>query len=150
MQQAALAAALLLAVFAMRAQASEPTSDPVAIRTFADLTSYQNISFERAAKSYLGSLEFKGCAEIVEGGLAQLAMLKLAQPGGKQRAIENKLSDLAVDGESPTVRFKAYLASTVFTNPNLFQSEQFGNFTTGDELFAALASRLQKETLATR
>jgi hypothetical protein len=139
---------MMLATFVIGLRAEEPVSGTYVIRAFDDLKGYQEADFDHAAKAYLGSLDYDGCPEIVEGGLAQLTMMKLAQPGSNQRAIVRKLNDLAVQGETPAIRFKAYLASMVFSNAELFPSEKFGRYSSGDELFAAIASRLQKATLA--
>jgi hypothetical protein len=148
MKRATFSAVVMLALCVAGANAGDFSAN--GYRTFPDLKSYQDVSFERVARSYLGSLEYRGCNEIVEGGLAQIAMLKLAQPNGEHKAVEKQLNALALDGETPTVRYKAYLTSMVFTNPNLFTGEKFGDYNNGDELFTALAQRLQKEALAAK
>jgi hypothetical protein len=143
-----IALALLTAALVIGAKAQERIPGNTGYKVFADLMSYQTCDVQRYGKNYLGSLEYSGCNEIVECGLAQVAMLKLAQPNCKNNPIKNKVDELAIHGDTPAIRYKAYLTSMVFEHPELFVYEKYGSYNDGNELFTALAQRLQTEALA--
>ncbi len=138
--------AALLALGA-KAQDSGSTIDG-AYAVFADLKFYQDCDMWRYEKNFLGSLNYEDCSEIVECGLAQVVMIKLAQPRNQLKKLEKRIDELIIDGETADVRYKAYLASVVFDRPELFNSEKYGSYVDGDGLFRAIAERLQKQLLA--
>lgn len=145
-----LAIALFVATCAATASAQERIPGDSGIRVFADLKSYQDLDVQRYGKNFIPSLEFTSCNDIVEAGLAQVAMLKLAQPKAELKALENKIDELALHGETPAIRYKAYLTSMVFEHPEMFVYEKYGDYADGDQLFTALAERLRMETLAVK
>jgi hypothetical protein len=53
-----------------------------------------------------------------------------------------------MSGRSPGLRYKAYLASVVFANTLLFAEDSERPFTTQNEMFTAIASRLARTVLA--
>lgn len=118
-------------------------------KVFADLKSYQEVNLEKYGKNFLGSLNYSSCNDIIESGLAQVCMWKLAQPNSQQATLKNKIDDLAIRGDTPAIRYKAYLTSMVFEHPELFVFEKYGEYKDGNALFTALAQRLQ-EALASR
>ncbi len=145
-----LAIALVVAACAAAASAQERIPGNSPYRVFADLKSYQECDLSRYEKNFLSSLDYRECNEIVECGLAQVAMLRLAQPNAKCKLLQMKVDELTIHGETPSIRYRAYLTSMVFEHPELFVYEKYGSYNDGDELFAALAQRLQKEALVVK
>jgi hypothetical protein len=140
---------IVTALLALGLKAQE--SDGANARTlsvFADLKSYENCNMKRFEKNFLGSLNYADCNEIVECGLAQVVMIKLAQPETGLKTLKRKIDELIVKGETPDVRYKAYLTSAVFERPLLFSDEKYGMYVDGDELFTAIALKLQRTLLA--
>jgi hypothetical protein len=150
MNRLMLAVVVTIATSFGSAIAGEPTSRDIGFRMFAELKSYQELDFISVTKRYLGSLEYRECNEIIECGLAHVAMLILAQPTVTFEPLNEKLDDLAINGETPAIRYKAYLARMVNEQPDLFVYEKYGDYKNGDELFTALGQRLLKEALAAK
>jgi hypothetical protein len=141
---------VFLLAFAVAAYAQDQEKVPLSAtyKVFADLKSYQECDVGKYAKNFINSLEYLDCSEIVECGLAQIAMLKLAQPNCQNAMIKEKVDNLAMNGETPAIRYKAYITSMVFENPDLFVYEKYGNYECGDDLFRALSERMQQTILA--
>jgi hypothetical protein len=140
--------ALLTALLALGAGGQELTTRQQPPSALGDLKSYQDFDLSRYEKNFVASLEYPDCNDIVEAGLAQVAMLKLAQPIAPCKRLRSRVEDLAITGETPAIRFKAYLTSMVFEHPELFIYEKYGTYTNGEQLFTALARRMTKEILA--
>jgi hypothetical protein len=63
------------------------------------------------------------------------------------REIDGALSQLVLIGKTPVIRYKAYLATQVFASPEMFREVSRSNYTSGDDYFTAIASRLQQSML---
>jgi hypothetical protein len=87
---------------------------------------------------------------VQESAMAQLAMLKLRMPAVETAKIVRHLEDLSMTAPAPDIRFKAYITSQVYKNPELFVKERSGKYNDGEELFNALAARLQSSLLSYR
>jgi hypothetical protein len=126
----------------------EPQADqPVSV--FASLSSYQRADLGRIEKSFLFCLDCE-VDGVVESAIAELTRLKLIKTTAESERIQEKMADLSMSGRSPSVRYKAYLASVVFDNPLLFAAESGLPFTTQNELFSAIANRLAQSVLVMR
>jgi hypothetical protein len=141
---------LVTSALALGAKAQERIPGDAGYEVFADLKSYQECDLSRYEKNFLSALDYRECNEIVECGLAQVAMVKLAQPDAKCKLLQKKVDELTIHGETPSIRYRAYLTGMVFEHPELFIYEKYGNYQNGDELFNALAERLQIESLTTQ
>jgi hypothetical protein len=141
---------VLLLAFVVAAYAQDQEKVPLSAtyKVFAELKSYQECNVGKYARNFMNSLEYPDCSEIVECGLAQIAMLKLAQPNCKNAMIKDKIDDLAMNGETPAIRYKAYITSMVFENPGMFVYEKYGSYECGDDLFRALSKRMEQTMLA--
>lgn len=148
MKGVCIAAAVLLLASSSQTRSQDAYSSAGEFAVFADLRSYQEVDFSRCAELYLASLNYEGCSEIIECGLAQVVMLKLAHPLAENRALRNRINDLALNGETPAIRHKAHLTTLVFDRPEWFVFEKHCKYSCGDKLFTALAERVQQKTLA--
>jgi hypothetical protein len=140
---------IVTALLALGAKAQDSRfTTPEVYSIFAELKSYQECDMNRFEKNYLASLNYPDCNEIVECALAQVTMIKIAQPQTQLNELRKKIDELILEGETPDVRYKAYLASAVFEHPTLFSDEAYGKYADGDALFASIAERLQRTLLA--
>ena len=85
---------------------------------------------------------------VVESVIAQSVAAKLGIPAGKFEAIREGLGRLAVNGRTPAIRYKAYLAGLVLEDPTIFSGADCALFKSTDQLFASLSSRIQKMLLS--
>ena len=141
-------AALLIAACATMSNAQGIIPANTGYSEFAELKDYEELNVLRYGNNFLGSLEYASCNPIVESGLAQIAMLKLAQPKAPLETLKKKIDELTLHGGTPAIRYKAYLTGMVFEHPELFVYEKYGTYVDGEAFFSALGRRLQKEALA--
>jgi hypothetical protein len=98
-------------------------------------------------KNYTVTLESEN-ERIVESALAIVTMVKLDLPQDELPMLKGKIDDLVTSGPSPVIRYKAYIASAVFTNPAMFKQESARNYNDSNELFGALSERLSQTLLS--
>lgn len=73
---------------------------------------------EAAKEGYLEGL--KSCNEgVVESSIGIVLQWRLISPREDLSRLERKINDLALEGATPAIRFKASLASLVMDNPSL-------------------------------
>jgi hypothetical protein len=137
MKTASILATLLLTAAAATAQ--EP-------RYFSDYSAHQRTDIDRAVTHFSASIQSDN-EGVVESGLAHIGRLKLYYPDRQFPELEASVRMLATDGRTPAIRYRAYLVASLMDAPALFAPESTGNYATPDELFGALASRLQQTLL---
>jgi hypothetical protein len=76
-----------------------------------------------------------------------MAAVKLAQPWLVSQNVYAKICDLANEGETPAVRYKAALVRFVFDFPQMFERERGREYRNDQELFSAIEARLHSSTL---
>jgi hypothetical protein len=118
-----------------------------AISPFASIRSYEKADMMKLERYFMGSLDHP-IDGVVESAIREVTRLKLVQPLCCSESIVEKLHELSIEGRTPAMRYKAALASIVFDNPSLFTREGFVEYANGEELFAAIAKRLEKDVLA--
>jgi hypothetical protein len=138
---------LVAAVIDTEGQVRDPCRPGGAECVFAPLSSYLAADFRRVEKHFVWTL---GCPvdKVLESVIGEVARLKLAQPGCCSEMIQERLADLAVNGNTPCVRYKAALTSLLFDMPEIFVYEGPVEYATGEELFSAIARRLEVQLLA--
>ncbi len=82
------------------------------------LSTMSQAQIEYAKKSYLACLESSN-EGIVQSAIGIVLQWRLISPQEDLSVCERKINDLAVNGKSPAIRFKASLASLVMDNPSL-------------------------------
>ena len=95
----------------------------------------------RLEKSYLACLQSEN-EGVVESSIAQSIWMKLSLPAARFEHAKAVLGSLSVNGRTPAIRYKAYLAGLVFDQPGMFAQEQGRTFETNEQLFTALSERL--------
>ena len=148
MKTLAVAGALLLVTASPSlagGNAAEGTGD--SRRTYAQSTSYEKYDVAALEARFLVCLnhEVEG---IVLGGLREAACMKIAQPEAEMEVIADRISDLVIDGATPTIRYRAFITGMVMVNPWMFREQAGGEYESDDAFFAALAKRLEESVLA--
>jgi hypothetical protein len=134
------AAMVLFATPAMQAQDKECN------KYFSDPSIYENADIPTALKAFECCLTMNNPG-VQESAMAHLVMLKLMCPAVDAAKITRRLEELSTTATAPGTRFKAYIASQVYKNPEFFARERGAQYDNGDELFNALAVRLQSSLL---
>jgi hypothetical protein len=85
---------------------------------------------------------------VVGSALAQIAYFSLCKPDFCTEEMTAAVASLAATGSTAAVRYRAYLAGLVIENPAMFTLERDARYETGEQLFSALANRLQEKLLS--
>ena len=139
-----IAAGLILAATMASGQTSQTAAERPCLSSKAD---YSVTRLERARKNFIASLNSENDG-VAESALAQVAHMRAKLPGVNLPDIEATVDELANSGRTPVIRYKAYLASLVFAHPGMFSQETAVDYSSGDEFFTAIASRLQQTLLS--
>jgi hypothetical protein len=109
---------------------------------FPVLKKYSSADKARADNIYSDCLR-SNHSEIIEGTLSIVFMMKLDVPSDKFPKIKDQ-----IDGATPVVRYKAYLARAVFANHAMFKEEAAHQYSNPETFFSALAERMTKTFLS--
>lgn len=103
---------------------------------------------DKAVKAYEHSLDFKLPA-VVESAIYNVIVMKQYYPKEDYSDILDMFKDLAADGKTATVRYKAQLASLYFEYPELFKNIEFEKSTeNADKYFKEISDKLVSYPLA--
>lgn len=130
----------------LAAAAAAPAGENGGRKYFSSETRYQYTDIAKAERCFVRCLDSENDG-VVESAIAHLAKMKLAVPSAHCLKAERRLEALAANGRTATIRYKAYLAASIFSDPGLFASERKGEYNDGDELLAAIAGRLEESLL---
>lgn len=113
----------------------------------------QNASFnsrvDNGKRNYMMALRSDNHG-LVESATMQAAKLRIIAPTARLENVKNVIDSLAVYGSTPSIRYKAYLASIVFDNPSWFTKNAYSAYQDHDEFFAAVSVQLQERILGSR
>ena len=140
-----LAAGLILAAASAMGQASTPQTSQDR-PCFSHELNYNKAKMPAAKRNYLWTLQSDNDG-VVESVLAHVTQMRIMVPQEDMKDIEAILGRLALNGRTPIIRYKAYLATQVFASPELFDEITKADYESSDQFFTALASRLQKTML---
>jgi hypothetical protein len=113
---------------------------------FCRIESYKTMDLPKASKNYAHCLRSDNDG-IVESALAHTAYTKMMLPTADLKEIRTEVEKLANSDRTPVIRYKAYLASMVFTSPGLFTRTLDTRYKDGDEFFSAVDSQLRHSLL---
>ena len=109
---------------------------------FSDFETHKKSDIDHVAQCYLACLR-SGNDGVVESALAHIGRMALYLPDRRFPELEKEVNILALGAKSPRTKFRAYLISNVLGNTAAFVNESHMEFEGPDELFSALAGRLQ-------
>ncbi|HTX99522.1 MAG TPA: hypothetical protein VMG09_05850 [Bacteroidota bacterium] len=108
-----------------------------------DESKYANkaVTFDRAVKNLAWCLgqENEG---VVKSALYHLVRIRVANPQYDLAGAESKIKRLVEAGETPMVRYEAFLAGSVMDNPGLISVSDCETCNPPDKLFSTVAIRL--------
>jgi hypothetical protein len=136
-------------VFLMASVTIAANSQPEAqgeFRQFASVDLYRCCDLNRVEDAYLRYLQHSNLG-VVESAIGNVARFKIARPECSFEDIQEELKTLAVEGPTPSIRYKASLASLLCDKPELFLDFQEIDFANSEELFTTIAQRLNEATL---
>jgi hypothetical protein len=116
---------------------------------FSSRESHSPAKLDKATQRYAECLESCNTG-VVESALAHAIQMKLYVPEKGFDVLHQKINSLSVNGCNPAIRYKAYLASLVYDDPELFTQEQGRKFENAEELFNSVSARLQIALLGAR
>jgi hypothetical protein len=85
---------------------------------------------------------------VVESSIAHTAFMVVAFPELDRTATVESLERLSLNGTSPEIRYKAYLANLVAGNPQTFGMILDHDYENVDQFFLAISQRAQTSLLA--
>jgi hypothetical protein len=107
---------------------------------FSSKEEHKTAKLGKAVNQYCASLTHEN-AGVVESALAHLVRMKLFVPDLNSPEVAVAIRMVAVSGETPRVRHRAYLASLVFDTPGMFTEESSRLYNGPDDLFSSIAAR---------
>ena len=110
---------------------------------FPDIITIQKADYSKLEKKYAACLSSEN-EGVVESALAHIAMFKLMYPVKEFGILERAVKVVADQNPSPEIRYRAYLVSSLYENPKQFVNEARTSYSNPDELFDALASRMNQ------
>lgn len=105
-----------------------------------------NLKAESGKKNYMMGLRSSNQG-LSESAMMQVAKIKMIAPTARFEDVKNVIDSLSVNGDTPSVRYKAYLASNVCENPTWFAKKAYTEYQDNDEFFASVAAQLQERIL---
>ncbi|MDT8324716.1 MAG: hypothetical protein RRA94_11420 [Bacteroidota bacterium] len=133
---------LLLTASMLTAQNSTSVTEAPAL----NIGTTSDAAFTLAVRNYRMGLEADNQG-LVESSLYHAVCLRLKYPEKDLRALEAAVDRLVSKGASKTIRFKAYLASTVFASPDLIDCSKLSGEGDSTGFFADISAQLQNRLL---
>ena len=87
---------------------------------------------------------------LIESAMMEAAIFKIVYPGSDITEMKDVIDSLAVNGTTPSIRYKARLASNVCDNPAWFAKNDYRHYDDNDEFFVAVAAQLEDGILGSR
>jgi hypothetical protein len=112
-------------------------------------SSFNSSKMESGKKNYMMGLRSSNHG-LVESAMMQVARIKMIAPTARFEDVKNVIDSLSIYGDTPSVRYKAYLASNVCENPTWFAEKAYSGYRYNEEFFAAVAVQLQERILGSR
>jgi hypothetical protein len=82
---------------------------------------------------------------VVEASIALVAKITLVSPSIDMKQVRDILNQLMVGHPSASVRYRAYIASTIVADPEWFAQDTSVTTAEGEQFFIAAINRLQQK-----
>ena len=109
---------------------------------FSDEARHKCSDLANAEKRYVLCLKSEN-AGVVQSAMAHAVNMKLICPSLEFKGLKSQIAALSATGGSPSIRYRAYLASMVFDNAEMFKYVRQAGYANPDELFNSIATRVQ-------
>jgi hypothetical protein len=117
---------------------------------FPRLKKYSAADKERLDKTFAACLNPDGRNCIIVSALAVVTMVKLDPPADEFPMIKDRINDLAANGSTPMIRYRASLAAAVFADPAIFKEKAAHQYSDADAFFSALAEGTTEQLLSSK
>ncbi len=84
---------------------------------------------------------------LVESSLYYAVRLRIAYPEKDLEALETTIDGLVTGGKTPSIRYLAYLASTLYASPSLVNREDLEQTSDITSFFASVSEQLQSRLI---
>jgi hypothetical protein len=101
----------------------------------------------KALQGYVRNLQSTNDG-VVESSIAHIAFMVMIFPDIDRAATLEILERLSLNGSTPEIRYKAYLANLVAGNPRTFSVVLDSNYVDTNQFFLAISQRAQASLLA--
>lgn len=140
-----LAAGLILATASSLGQTSTPKAADER-PCISSTINYSTANVTQVKKNFLWTLQSDNDG-VMESCLAHIAQMRIMLPNEDMKEFDAMLNQLAINGRTQAIRYKAYLTTQVFASPATFRHVAEVSYASGDEFFTAIATRLQQTVL---
>lgn len=114
---------------------------------FAAISQPVNKKIEKAEQGFLYAMSSEQ-AGVVENSIFISMELKCRYPEFEFKKVQAKLNALAVDGETPVIRYRAQLASLYYSNFSLFADIKIDDKDNPEKTFRAIIDRIENYRIA--
>ena len=114
---------------------------------FSSVETHYRVDLRNACKNYMACLASEN-EGVVESAIAHVIRMKMVLQNETFCDLRSAINSLAVTGSSPSIRYRAYLASLILDNPSWFAEECVKDYKNPTEMYTALANRLDKTLLS--
>lgn len=102
---------------------------------------------EKNLKNFLLAMSCENTG-VVESSIIICVELKALYPQHDLKKVEDKLNSLAVDGETPVIRYRALLASLYYSNYPIFANLKIVDKDNPEKTFRAIIDRIENYRIA--
>lgn len=99
-----------------------------------------------AIQNYIMGLK-SGNDGLVESSLYYATRLRIAYPGIDLKELETTIDELVTRGRTPSIRYMAYLSSTLYASPSLVNREDLEQTPDITTFFASVSEQLQSRLI---
>lgn len=114
---------------------------------FASTPETAKAKVEKNLKNFLSAMSCENTG-VVESSIIICVELKALYPEYDLTKVEDKLNSLAVDGETPVIRYRAQLASLYYSNYPLFANMKIVDKEYPEKTFMAIIEKLEGKKVA--
>ncbi|KAF0142837.1 MAG: hypothetical protein FD122_103 [Stygiobacter sp.] len=114
---------------------------------FASTPETEKTKVEKNLKNFLLAMSCENTG-VVESSIIICVELKALYPQYDLKKVEDKLNSLAVDGETPVIRYRALLASLYYSNYPIFANLKIVDKDNPEKTFRAIIDRIENYRIA--
>lgn len=135
---------------ALPAAAQEPVTENSSDASYCNhVATISRPSLEKAAKGY--GLALRSDVDgVIESSITYVTVLRIAIPDMDLSSIREEIEDLSVNGCTPVIRYKAYLATMVFQDPQQFKGAVGAVSPESNQFFSSVAEQVSERLLGFR
>jgi hypothetical protein len=117
--------------------------------SFPELAKFTPAQMERLEMNF-GTALMSNNTSLVESALSIVTMIKLDRPSVELSGLRSQIEYLASYSRTPSIRYMASIASTVFDSPSKFNVESVRQYSEPIDFFDALAGNSNQTSLTSK